>query len=146
MKLWSLLTLTTCLLVLVAQSGCTGVKKTGEAKKDEKTEETKTDAAPPVDVSFLLSMNYNEARTLSATSMEFPPFYKVAADTIEVTKTNPDGTPRRLRAKGRVFVEMNYLEPAKALCQELLLSEDEVILRGKPVLQRGSKLYHRQSR
>jgi hypothetical protein len=33
---------------------------------------------------------------------------------------------------------MNYLEPAKALCQELLLSEDEVILRSKPVLQRGS--------
>ena len=138
MKLWSLLTLTTCLLVLVAQSGCAGVKKTGEAKKDEKTAETQTDAAPPVDVSFLLSMDYNEARTLSATSMEFPPFYKVAADTIEVTKTNPDGTPRRLRAKGRVFIEMNYLEPAKALCQELLLSEDEVILRGKPVLQRGS--------
>ena len=82
MKLWSLLTLTTCLLVLVAQSGCTGVKKTGEAKKDEKTAETQTDAAPPVDVSFLLSMDYNEARTLSATSMEFPPFYKVAADTI----------------------------------------------------------------
>jgi hypothetical protein len=42
-----------------------------------------------------------------------------------------------VRAKGRVFIEMNFLEPAKGLCQELLLSDDEVILRGKPVLQRG---------
>jgi hypothetical protein len=138
MKLWSLLNLATCLLVLSAQSGCTGVKKPEAVKKDGKAAEAPSEAAPPVDVSFLLSMDYNEARTLSASSMEFPPFYKVAADTIEVTKTNPDGTPRRLRAKGRVFIEMNYLEPAKALCQELLLSDDEVILRGKPVLQRGS--------
>jgi hypothetical protein len=61
----------------------------------------------------------------------------VAADSIEVTKVNKDGTPRRVRAKGRVFIEMNFLEPAKGLCQELLLSDDEVILRGKPVLQRG---------
>lgn len=92
----------------------------------------------PIDVAFLLSMSYAEAKTLSANFLEIPPFYKIAADEIEITKKNEDGTPRRVRAKGRVFIEMSYLEPAKALCQELLLSSEELILRGKPVLQRGN--------
>ncbi|MBL9130796.1 MAG: hypothetical protein JNG86_06330 [Verrucomicrobiaceae bacterium] len=109
-------------------------KKASDTKKDDKPADA---APPPIDVSFLLSMNFNEAKTLSAQTIEVAPFYKVAADSIEVTRVNDDGTPRRVRAKGRVFVEMAYLEPAKALCQELLISEDEVILRGKPVLQRG---------
>lgn len=135
-----------CLLTLSSLSGCAALSKLkGGAKTEEKDgaegkkddDGKAQDAASGVDVSFLLSMSYNEAKTLSAQTIEFPPFYKVAADSIEVTKTHPDGTPRRVRAKGRVFIEMNYLEPAKALCQELLLSEDEVILRGKPVLQRG---------
>jgi hypothetical protein len=138
MKFWSLLTLIPCLLVLVTQSGCAGLKEPQEAQKSGDGFNAKAENNTAVDVSFLLSMDYNEARVVSAHSIEFPPFYKVAADSIEVTKTNPDGTPRRLRAKGRVFIEMNYNEPAKALCQELLLRHDEVILRGKPVLQRGS--------
>jgi hypothetical protein len=140
MKIWSTFLAATCLLVLFSQSGCTALSKTkGAGKTEEKQDGEKKgeEVSAPVDVSFLLSMSFNEAKTLSAQTIEFPPFYKVAADTIEVTKTNPDGTPRRVRAKGRVFIEMNFLEPAKGLCQELLLSDDEVILRGKPVVQRG---------
>ena len=138
MKFRSFFTLIACLLVLVSQSGCTGLKESNETQKNGDISNAKTEDTAAVDVGFLLSMNYNEARALSACSIEFPPFYKVAADSIEVTKTNPDGTPRRLWARGRVFIEMNDNEPAKALCQELLLRHDEVILRGKPVLQRGS--------
>lgn len=130
-----------CLILGLSLAGC---KSTGsadaDAKKGEKGKEEESkpaDAAPAVDVSFLLSMSYSEAKTLSAQTMEVAPFYKIAADSIEVTRVNEDGTPKRVRAKGRVFIEMNYREPAKALCQELLVSEDEVILRGKPVLQRG---------
>ena len=149
MILRSIFLAATCLFAILSQSGCTALSKMKGDSKTEKTEEKGSgdkkdgeekkgeDASAAVDVSFLLSMSYNEAKTLSAQTIEFPPFYKVAADTIEVTKTNPDGTPRRVRAKGRVFIEMNFLEPAKGLCQELLLSDDEVILRGKPVVQRG---------
>ncbi len=145
MILRNLLTATACLLLLFTQGGCAALSKltkgaeTTEAQGKDKPEDKKKgeEVAAPVDVSFLLSMSFNEAKTLSSQTIDFPPFYKVAADSIEVTKTNEDGTPRRVRAKGRVFVEMNFLEPAKALCQELLLSDDEVILRGKPVLQRG---------
>lgn len=147
MILRNLLTATACLLLLFTQGGCAALSKLtqkaetteAEGKDKDKPEDKKNgeEVAAPVDVSFLLSMSFNEAKTLSGQTIDFPPFYKVAADSIEVTKTNADGTPRRVRAKGRVFVEMNFLEPAKALCQELLLSDDEVILRGKPVLQRG---------
>lgn len=146
MKFWSPTLAAACLLMLVTQSGCTALSKllhggmqkeketvTSETSKEQETEEI----SASIDVSFLLGMSFIEAKTLSAQTIEFPPFYKVAADTIEVTKTNADGSPRRVRAKGRVFIEMNFLEPAKALCQELLLTADEVILRGKPVIQRG---------
>jgi hypothetical protein len=149
MKIWPAFLASTCLLVLFSQSGCMALSKMkggGGSKAEEKDEKVKEkqggenkgeEVSAPVDVSFLLSMSFNEAKTLSAQTIEFPPFYKVAADSIEVTKTNKDGTPRRVRAKGRVFIEMSFLEPAKGLCQELLLSDDEVILRGKPVVQRG---------
>ena len=149
MILRSLFIATASLLALVSLSGCAALSKKKDGSKTDPTEEKDAkdkkdgeekkgeDASAAVDVSFLLSMSFNEAKTLSAQTIEFPPFYKVAADSIEVTKTNADGTPRRVRAKGRVFIEMNFLEPAKGLCQELLLSDDEVILRGKPVLQRG---------
>lgn len=133
-----------CLSTLAA---CGLLKKKGggeEEKKDgaEKTEEAAKSAevsaeGPSVDIAFLLSMNYAEAKSISANFIEVPPFYRIAADEIEVTKKNDDGSPRRLRAKGRVFIEMNYNDPGKALCQELLLSSEEIILRGKPVLQRG---------
>jgi len=133
-----------CLSTLAA---CGLLKKKGggeDEKKDgaEKTEEAAKSAevsaeGPSVDIAFLLSMNYAEAKSISANFIEVPPFYRIAADEIEVTKKNDDGSPRRLRAKGRVFIEMNYNDPGKALCQELLLSSEEIILRGKPVLQRG---------
>lgn len=122
---------------------------TDAAKKDAKPGDKPADASPvpaapgsaeasAIDIAFLLSMSYAEAKTLSANFLEIPPFYKIAADEIEITKKNEDGSPSRVRAKGRVFVEMSYLEPAKALCQELLLNPEELILRGKPVLQRGN--------
>lgn len=147
MNLWRPILTAACLLAGVFLGACKSTPpaetpaadsqatpKDDAAKKDDKPADT---GEPPVDVSFLLSMSFNEAKTLSAHTIEVAPFYKIAADEIEVTRTHADGTPRRVRAKGRVFIEMNYLEPAKALCQELLVSEDEVILRGKPVLQRG---------
>lgn len=106
-------------------------------------DETVPDAGPGgeqggVSLSFLLSMDYNEAAAISAQKAEVPPAAKVAADTVEVLRTTPDGKPRRVRAKGHVFVQLDYDQTARALCQEALVGDSELILRGKPVLQRGS--------
>jgi hypothetical protein len=119
-----------------------GCESASEGGPDEKKQEGKDDAASGggMDLSMLLTMSYTEAAALSPRKLEMAPFYKIAADEIEVTKTDKDGKPRKVRAKGKVFIQMDYLEPAIALCQEALIGEDELILRGKPVLQRGGSV------
>ncbi len=94
----------------------------------------------PMDLSFLLSMSYVEAKSISTKTLEFPPHLNIAADSIEVFKYSADGKPRRARARGKVFIEMNFSESAKALCQEAFITEDEIILRGSPILQRGGSM------
>lgn len=133
-----------CLL----SAGCRSVAGKPESRekvnagraREKKPAEKKTtaDAAEAgVDVGFLLTMNYAEARKLSPRSMELPPFYKVAADEITVVSENRDGSPKRLRAKGHVFLEIDYRAELIALGQEALIGGNEVILRGKPLLRRG---------
>ena len=94
----------------------------------------------PLDLSFLLSMSFVEAKSISTQQLEFPPYLKIAADSIEVFKYTADGKPRKARARGKVFIEMNFSEPAKALCQEAFITDDEIILRGTPILQRGGSM------
>jgi len=134
-------TLTTVVLFGV---GCSSPSTTAS------TSAAKTDAAAgsadavlvkaPTDLSFLLSMSFTEAKSISTQQLEFPPYLKIAADSIEVFKYSDDGKPRKARARGKVFVEMNFGEPAKALCQEAFITEDEIILRGSPILQRGGSM------
>jgi hypothetical protein len=135
-------TMTTVVLLGV---GCRSLSTTGA------TPAAKTDAAAagstdsvlvkgPTDLSFLLSMSFTEAKSISTQQLEFPPHLKIAADSIEVFKYSDDGKPRKARARGKVFVEMNFGEPAKALCQEAFITEDEIILRGSPILQRGGSM------
>lgn len=94
----------------------------------------------PTDLSFLLSMSFSEAKSISSQQLEFPPHIKIAADTIEVFKYSDDGKPLKARARGKVFVEMDFAQPAKALCQEAFITNDEIILRGTPILQRGGSM------
>lgn len=94
----------------------------------------------PTDLSFLLSMSFVEAKSISTQQLEFPPYIKIAADSIQVFKYSPDGKPLKARARGKVFIEMNFNEPAKALCQEAFITEGEIILRGSPILQRGGSM------
>ena len=129
--LWSCVSLA---LILV---GCSSAKKKTEADG----EKPKTDqAATPSPEGSLLSMTYEEAKAISPQKMEIPPFYKVAADEIEVVRKNKDGSPRAVRAKGKVFLYIDFLEPAVALCQEAYFGESEVILRGNPLLKRGGSV------
>jgi len=92
------------------------------------------------DLSFLMTMSWAEAKSISAQSMEIPPFFRVAAEMIEVVKSAPDGRPLGVRAKGNVFIEMLFKDVGRVLCREAYISEQEVIMRGKPMLQRGGSV------
>lgn len=100
-----------------------------------------TQPQPSVDLGFLLSMNFDEAKAISGQNMDLPSGIRVAADSIEVMKLDRDNLPKRIRAKGKVYLESGLgQDAAKILCQEALISYDEVILRGKPIVQRGGSV------
>lgn len=91
-----------------------------------------------VDVGQLLSMTYDQARKVSPKSLSVPPFYKIAADDITVLTNDAKGRPERVRATGKVFVQIDFREKLVALAQEAYIESDgEVILRGRPLLKRG---------
>lgn len=131
--------------LLAAVVLCTGCASRSKSTADGSTASNReskdiTLVKSPTDLSFLLSMSFVEAKSISTQQLEFPPHLKIAADSIEVFKYGPDGKPRKARARGKVFIEMDFNEPAKALCQEAFISDDEVILRGSPILQRGGSM------
>lgn len=102
------------------------------------TEAELADQKEGVDVGKLLSMTYEDARKVSPNSLSVPPFYKLTADEISVLKTNAKGQPERVRARGKVFVQIDFREKLVALAQEAYIESDgEVILRGRPLLKRG---------
>jgi len=127
-----LLTLAAAAVLLLP--GCKTLKKLEEAG-----------APPPAitgadpGVSALLGMSFAEASSIAPQHLDEPHMPKVAADTLEVLSKSADGKPKKVRAKGRVFLQLDQLGDAHALCNEALIGNDgELILRGKPVLQRGS--------
>ena len=135
------------LAIALLCGGCTGVKSARKSKEKsattDKTETGTKDIAlvkSPTDLSFLLSMSFVEAKSISTQQLEFPPHLKIAADSVQVFKWSADGKPLKARARGKVFIEMNFSEPAKALCQEAFITQDEIILRGSPILQRGGSM------
>jgi hypothetical protein len=117
------------------------VEKDGKDKPKEAEAVTAEIPASSVDLSFLLTMDYTEAKAMSAQSMELPHGVRVAADSIEVLKVDKENNPKRIRAKGKVYLESGEgQDSSKALCQEALITYDEIILRGKPILQRGGSI------
>ena len=124
--------------------GCTSLNTAATADKSATADKAGTKdislVKSPTDLSFLLSMSFVEAKSISTQQLEFPPYIKIAADSIQVFKYSADGKPLKARARGKVFIEMNFSEPAKALCQEAFISEGEIILRGSPILQRGGSM------
>jgi hypothetical protein len=93
-----------------------------------------------IDLTFLLSMDYKEAKAISAQSIETANGARIAADSIEVVKMDRDGKPKKIRAKGKVYIETGAADGAKILCQEAYVNGNEAILRGKPILQRGGSI------
>lgn len=110
-----------------------------DAEADAITDGAPADAtASSTDLLFLLSMNFEEAKAISAKSIEMPMGVKIAADSIEILKEDGDNKPKKVRAKGRVYLENGVGDDlAKVLCQEAYISSWEIVLRGKPIIQRG---------
>ncbi|MDZ4287019.1 MAG: hypothetical protein U0984_03625, partial [Prosthecobacter sp.] len=100
----------------------------------------KATAGSSVDLTFLLSMDYTEAKAISTQSAETSKGTKIAADKIEVLKTDKEGKAKKLTAKGKVYIETGAADGAKILCQEAYINGDEAILRGKPIMQRGGSI------
>ncbi len=92
-----------------------------------------------MDLMFLLGMSYDEAKAISQENMEMQAGeVRLAADEIQVLKSERNGRPNKVRAKGRVYLETgNGEDITKVLCQEAYVSTKEVVLRGKPIIQRG---------
>lgn len=119
-------------------AGC----QTTQKGKDTSSAGSGTDGQDAaVNVNFLLSMTWNEAKKLSPQQLEIPPYYKVAADEVKVLKSDEAGRPLRVRAKGHVFMQVDFDGQLKSLGQEAYIqSRGELILRGKPLLKRGRSL------
>lgn len=137
------------LLAAFLWTGCATVEEgdagTGEAKTDAAAggdvKEAAAGNAQTPDPATLLSKTYEEAKKSSPRSLEIPPFYKIAADEITVLKTDASGQPIRVRARGKVFMEVDFREQLRALGQEAYIeSNGELIVRGKPLLQRGRSI------
>ncbi len=123
---------------LLLLGSCTNSMKQGASVSKSKPDTEKADAENNPDLSFLLSMSFEEASAISPQKLVVSPRVSIAADTIDVLSTRADGTPRRIRAKGHVYLQVGEDEQAHMLCQEAFISGDEVILRGKPIVQRGA--------
>lgn len=93
-----------------------------------------------LDLIFLLGMSYEEARAISKDSLEMPGSeVRIAADEIAVLKKERSGRASRVRATGRVYLESGSGDDiTKVLCQEAYVSSWEVVLRGRPIIQRGN--------
>lgn len=91
----------------------------------------------PESIDFLLSMSFIEAAQMAAQNMELPPLFRVAANDISHPRLAPEKELTEFKARGNVFLEINYSDPLIALAQEAEVTIEEVTLRGRPVLKRG---------
>lgn len=127
-------------------AGLTGLILTACETTDRNLNGTGADSgsgagAGSVDVGFLLSMSYEEAKKLTPQHLDMAPFCRVAADNIVVLKQTEEGVPLRVRATGRVFLEVAGIGGMVALGQEAYVDRAvEVIVRGRPLLRRGKSL------
>ena len=133
---------TAVVLLVMFLLGCKTAAKNDAADPDKALDVTDQKAGTgDVDIDFLLSMSFEEASAISSSKGEVPGVARITADSVEIIKVGRSGEPQRIRAKGHVYLEMDGGgDIATALSQEAFVTEDEIILRGKPVLKRGAGL------
>lgn len=103
---------------------------------------SQTPALPTVNPAerSLLEMNFEDAKSISPHTAQVGSLFRVAADSVEVLKTDSQGQPVKVRAKGHVFIEMSLAQRTTALCEEAIMTRDEVSLTGKPMVKRGNRV------
>lgn len=134
-----LLHLSCALAFALLSSSCATQSAGPQSGKPQDATQAKAGAPDAVDLSLLLSMSFDEAASMAAQKAQLASGTRIAADKIEVLKQGASGATK-VRATGNVFVQVHDSLPFTALCQEALLSDEDIILRGKPVTQRGVSL------
>lgn len=119
-------------------SSCSTAPKTDEAPQG--TEEAA--ATPKISMAewSLLEMTFDEAKAITPQNAEVGSLFRVAADTVEVLKTDDAGKPVKVRAKGHVFLEMPLADRATALCDEASITLTEAVLYGGPMMMQNSRV------
>ncbi|MEN3944021.1 hypothetical protein WJU23_22150 [Prosthecobacter sp. SYSU 5D2] len=135
--------------MLAFLASCSTPKDATEPVETLETAETfsspaaETPAAAPTDPAVslsersLLEMTFEEAQALSPQNLQVGPLYRVAADAVEVLKTDRAGNPVKVLAKGHVFLEMDLGERATGLCDEATVSIRDILLEGNPMVKQG---------
>lgn len=138
--------------VLASLASCSTLKETAATPETTEPLETASSSAtetaaaatasPAVSLSerTLLEMSFEEAQALSPQHLQVGPLYRVAADTVEVLKSDRAGNPVKVLAKGHVFVEMDLGERATGLCNEATLTIRDVLLEGNPMVKQGANV------
>lgn len=88
----------------------------------------------------LLEMSYDEAKAISPQHAEVGDLFRVVGDTVEVVKTDAEGKPAKVRAKGHVFLEMLLPDRATALCDEAVVTPKEALLHGGPMMMQRNRV------
>lgn len=88
----------------------------------------------------LLEMSYDEAKAISPQHAEVGELFRIVGDTVEVVKTDAEGKPAKVRAKGHVFLEMLLPDRATALCDEAVVTPKEAVLHGGPLMMQRNRV------
>ena len=112
-----------------------------DASAEQPSAASSPPATPAVSLTerALLEMTFEEAQVLSPQTQtaQVGTLFRVAADTVEILKTDRAGSPVKVRAKGHVFLEMTLGNRATALCDEAILTIRDALLKGNPMVKQG---------
>jgi|GEM_PF-2951424 len=133
------------LLIALALASCEIVDRVDDETQDESDPTrasigTADDHGDSVDIDFLLGMRFEEAAAMADQSMDVPPFFRVAAQTIDHPRLAQGQPVSEFKASGNVFLEIDFADPLVALCNEAEVDVQRVVLRGRPVLRRGQSV------
>ena len=130
-----LLLLAVALVALM--TGCASPKGEGEDEVPELPPGPPTVSATEWS---LLEMSFDEAKAISPQNAAVGDLFRVVGDTVEVLKTDDEGKPVKVRAKGHVFLEMALADRATALCHEATVTLTTAVLDGNPMMMQRSRV------
>lgn len=92
------------------------------------------------DAASFVTTDWRKVRMRSAQTLEYDESLVLAGNRIEVLKVSPKGRILEARATGRVHLEWIGGTPGRLACREAYLNQDEIVVRGRPILARGPSI------